>query len=162
MGTHPGRIQRPLVSHSHAGVSPCVFTHPQREGSTLPSLPALGAFADGFGGSLIGGLMYCLVLVYFHPDGLEVACLRVVALSLTFGGFEMWRVRRKRTLKSVRTCMLWTLIASLFVLWALGAVISSTDSSRHKTPPNSNQNGLALRVRSNILARDPQLPHHRV
>ncbi len=147
MGTDASSMQRSLVSHSPAGVSPCVSPHPQREvprRSILQSPPALRAFADGFGGGLFGGLMYCLVLAYFHPDGLEFAWLRVLALSLTFGGFEMWRVTRKRTLRSVRTCVLWILTAGLFVLWALGAVISSTDNSRHETPPHSNQSRLAL------------------
>ncbi|MBK5291600.1 MAG: hypothetical protein JJE04_08000 [Acidobacteriia bacterium] len=102
------------------------------------------AFFDGFEGGLTGGLLYCLILAYFHPAGLASAWPRVLALSLTFGGFEMWRVTRKRTLRSVGTCMLWTLTASMFVLWALGAVISYPDSPRHETPPHFNQSSLAL------------------
>ena len=83
------------------------------------------AFADGFGGGLIGGLIYCLVLAYADPQGLQFVWLRVLALALTFGGFEMWRVTHERTLRRVTICMLWTLAGSLFVSWALGAVVSS-------------------------------------
>ncbi|MDX1981596.1 MAG: hypothetical protein SFV51_15110 [Bryobacteraceae bacterium] len=87
---------------------------------------AVRAFADGFGGGLIGGLIYCLALAYLHPARLESAWLRVAIVSLAFGCFEMWRVTRNRTLRSVRVFMIWTAIAGLFALWALAAV-SSTD-----------------------------------
>lgn len=90
-------MQRPLGSHSQAGVSPRVSTHPRQEvpgRSTVLLCPVLRAFADGFGGGLIGGLMYCLALAYFNPDGVEFAWGRVLALSLTFVGFETWRVTR--------------------------------------------------------------------
>ena len=96
-------MQRPLGSHSQAGVSPRVSTHPRQEvpgRSTVLLCPVLRAFADGFGGGLIGGLMYCLALAYFNPDGVEFAWGRVLALSLTFGGFETWRVTRRRTPKT--------------------------------------------------------------
>ncbi len=139
MGTNPASMQRSLVSQSPGGVPPCVLTHSQPEAprrSTGLSLSALRAFADGFGGGLIGGLIYCLGLAYFHPGGLEFAWPRVLALSLIFGGFEMWRVTRTRTLRSVRIGMLWTLTAGLFVLWALGAVISASETPLRETPPH--------------------------
>jgi len=60
------------------------------------SLPALRNFADGFLGGVMGGLAYWLLLAHFHPDGLEFAWLRILAVSLSFGGFEMWRVARNR------------------------------------------------------------------
>jgi hypothetical protein len=90
------------ASNSEAGVPQYVFTRLKRavlrlskDWSTGP-LPALRAFADGFGSGLIGGLMYWLLLVYIYPNGLEHAWLRVLAVSVSFGGFEMWRVARNR------------------------------------------------------------------
>lgn len=100
-----------------------------------PVVPGLRAFADGFLGGLTGGLLYCLALAYFHPAGLDLAWLRVAAVSLTFGGFEMWRVTCKPTLRSLRTCMLWTLTVSLFGLWALGAITLPAVDSHRDSPP---------------------------
>ena len=60
------------------------------------SLKALRNFADGFLGGLMGGLAYWLLLTHFYPEGLEFAWLRILAVSLSFGGFEMWRVARNR------------------------------------------------------------------
>lgn len=142
MGTSPGSMQRSLVSRSQAGVSPDISTEAPRR-STAPSLPALRAFIDGFGGGLIGGLIYCLGLVYFHLAGIEFAWLRVLVLSLTFGCFEMWRVKRKRTPRSIRIWMLWTFTVSLFVLWALGAVMSSAENYRYENPPHFDQSRFA-------------------
>ncbi len=138
MGTDP----RWLVSHSPAGVSPSVSTDQPREArcrSTVAPIPALRAFADGFGGGLAGGLLYCLVLASFHPAELERAWLRVLALSLVFGGFEIWRVTGHRTLKSATTFMLWTLVATLLLLLALESVISSADTSSRQENPASLQ-----------------------
>ena len=97
--------------------------------------PGLRAFADGFLGGLTGGLLYCLALAYFHPAELDLAWLRVAAVSVTFGGFEMWRVTRKPTLRSLRASMFWTLALSLFGLWALGAIAPPTGETRTDTPP---------------------------
>jgi hypothetical protein len=136
MGTDPGNIQR-----SQMDLSPCISTYPQPEGAsrrlTVLSFPALRAFADGFGGALIGGFMYYLVLAYFHPDALEFAWLRVLAVSLIFGGFEMWRVARRPTLRSIKTCMLWTLTVSLFVLGPLREIIFYADGSPYRAGPSS-------------------------
>jgi predicted lipid-binding transport protein (Tim44 family) len=132
-----GTDRRWFVSHTQAGVSPSVSTHPPREAprrSTVLSVPALRAFADGFGGGLAGGLLYCLVLASFHPAELERAWLRVLALSLVFGGFEIWRVTRNRTLRNATTYMLWTVVAGLLLLLALESVISSADTSRQENP----------------------------
>ena len=60
------------------------------------SLKALRNFADGFLGGLMGGLAYWLLLTHFYPEGLEFAWLRILAVSLSFGGFEMWRAARSR------------------------------------------------------------------
>ncbi len=141
MGTYPDTMQSPLVSLSEADVSPCGSTYRQLWGwrcSIVLPFPALRAFADGLVGSLIGGLVYCLIMAYYHPEGLQIAGLRVLALSLTFGGFEMWRVRRQRTRKSVRRRLLWTLSASMLVFWALGAAFAdtSTNDFRQGTRPH--------------------------
>ncbi len=139
MGTDRGGM-RSWMSHAQAGVSPWVSTHPQGElprRSTVLSFPALHAFADGFWGGLIGGLVYCLVLAYFDPDDLEIAWLRVLALALTFGAFEMWRVIRKRTLRSAMTSLLVILTASLLVLSVLGAVFAVKESAPALKPLNS-------------------------
>ncbi len=146
METGPHNICQSLASQWTAETSESGST--QRHGRsprrlTAPSLTVLGAFAGGFIGGLIGGLAYCLALAYFHPDGLKFAWLRVLVLSLTFGGFEMWRVTRQRSLMSARSCLLWTLLASLFVLWALGTAISITDSLRQERAPRFIQSGLA-------------------
>jgi hypothetical protein len=95
----------------------------------------LRAFADGFVGSLAGGLVYCLILAYYGSQDLQIAGMRVLALSLTFGGFEMWRVRRIRTRRDVTRCMLYTLSASLFVFWALGAASAGAGSLPKKSDP---------------------------
>jgi hypothetical protein len=42
----------------------------------------------------MGGLVYWLLLAHLHPEGLGFAWLRILAVSLSFGGFEMWRVAR--------------------------------------------------------------------
>jgi len=60
------------------------------------SLKALHSFSDGFLGGLTGGFLYWLILAGVHPEGLESAWLRILAISLSFGGFEMWRVARNR------------------------------------------------------------------
>lgn len=89
-------------------------------------LPALRAYADGFVSSLIGGLLYCAVLVYFQPEALGSAWWRVGTLSLVCGGVEMWRVSRRRTLRGRGAWVLWALTAGLFTLWALGATVAAS------------------------------------
>ena len=42
----------------------------------------------------MGGLVYWLLLAHVHPDGLDSAWLRILAVSLCFGGFEVWRAAR--------------------------------------------------------------------
>jgi predicted lipid-binding transport protein (Tim44 family) len=101
----------------------------------VPPLPALRAFADGFVGSLAGGLVYCMILAYFSSQDLQIAGLRVLALSLTFGGFEMWRVRRMRSRQDLTRGMLFTLSASLLVFWALGAASAGAESLPKKSDP---------------------------
>jgi hypothetical protein len=110
--------------------------------------PALRAFADGFVGSLAGGFVYCMILAYYGSHDLEIAVMRVLALSLTFGGFEGWRVSRQRTMKHVRKCLLWTLTASLLLFWAMGSTFSGvpTREFRQETPPD------LLRVRLDPIA----------
>ena len=110
---------------------------PQRR--TFARGPELRAFSDGFLGSLAGGLVYCLAIGFFQPASIDFALPRLLALSLIFGGFELWRVSRKRTLRNVRTHLLWTCIASLFALLAFGALRPSANGSRHEPerPPGS-------------------------
>jgi predicted lipid-binding transport protein (Tim44 family) len=100
--------------------------------NSLIPLSALRAFADGFGGGLVGGLMYCLVLAYFQPAELALAPLRVAALALTFGGFEVWRVTRKPTHRRLTTLALWAVPASLLLLWVVGSLVFSVESSSSK------------------------------
>lgn len=98
---------------------------------------AVRAFADGFGGGLIGGLIYCLALAYLYPARLESAWLRVAIVSLAFGCFELWRVTRNRTLRSVRVFMIWTAIGGLFALWALAAVSSADERPEQPIRPRA-------------------------
>jgi predicted lipid-binding transport protein (Tim44 family) len=126
---------------------PIICTDPRREAwrrSALLCLPKLRAFAGGFAGGLLGGVVYCLILAHFHSQVLGFAWLSVLALSMTFGGFEMWRVARKRKPNTVITCMLWTLAASIVMLWALGAAIPSTNKSSYGTTRHFEQARLWL------------------
>lgn len=106
---------------------------PQRSVMAL-STPALRAFGDGFGGALGGGLAYWLILTRFGRTGLDDAWVRIVILALVCGGFEMWRVARNRTSKSVVKSIFWTVTATLFLLWALEAATSPVDNSRQGAP----------------------------
>jgi hypothetical protein len=103
----------------------------------VPQPPALRAFADGFVGSLAGGLVYCMILAYCNSPDLQIAGLRVLALSLTLGAFEMWRAGAQRPRRTVARCMFWTLGASLFVFWAVGVAYSNepTNDFDLNTPP---------------------------
>jgi len=85
-------------------------------------LATLRAFADGFGSSLLGGLVYCLLLVYCRPGDLIFAWPGVIVLAMTFGGFEMWRIAPRRTPGRRAALVLWAVFASLFVVWAVKAV----------------------------------------
>jgi hypothetical protein len=126
MGTHPDILMRRPASQSESGVSPRASTHsrllmPPR---TPPaSLPCPREFVGGLAGSRIGRLMDCLILAHFPPHRLGLAVLRVHALSLTFVGFEMWRVRRRRGSGALTGPVLWTLSASMQVFWAARADI---------------------------------------
>jgi len=90
-------------------------------------LPALRAYADGFVSSLIGGLIYCLILARFHPAALDSAWWRVLAGALACGCIELWRVSRRRQLRGHGAWVLWALTVSLFAIWAAGAVIATRD-----------------------------------
>lgn len=81
-----------------------------------------GAFANGFLGGLLGGAFYCLAVAYLQPGGLKLAALRVLALALTFAGFEVWRMRRPRTFRDLKSALIWTLLAIFVVFWVLGLV----------------------------------------
>ena len=129
LGTCPDAMRSPTVSGPEADAPLDVSMHPRRETAQLATAlypPALRAFADGFVGSLAGGLVYCMILACCHSQHLQIAGLRVLALSLTFGGFEMWRVRQKRTAGSLKKCALLTLSASMILFWALGASLPGT------------------------------------
>jgi len=111
-----------------------------RDDSHIPAAlhsPALRGFADGFVGSLAGGLVYCMILAYYNSQDLHIAGLRVLALSLALGGFEMWRAGAQRPRRTVGRCMFWTLGASLFMFWAVGVAYSNepTNDFHLNTPP---------------------------
>lgn len=141
LGTCPDAMRSPTVSGSEAGVSLGVSIHPMREASHLSAAlhsPGTRGFVNGFVGSLVGGIVYCLILAYYHSQDLQIAGLRVLALSLTFGGFEMWRVRRQRTAESLNKCVFGTLAASMVLFWAIGAAFADTarrDSLQEARPP---------------------------
>lgn len=59
-------------------------------------VPLFRSFACGFTGGLMGGAVYWLLLSYADPGGLDFAWLRILAVSLSFGAVEVWRVARKR------------------------------------------------------------------
>ena len=144
MGTHPESLRHTQVSLSQWSVSPCASKfsrHVVPPRATLASTPALLAFLVGFFGSLVGGFAYCLILAFLQPNGLQVAVLRVLALSLTFGFFESWRVGRQRGPGALTGPALWTLGASLLVFWALGAAFSTEPSKwfRPDSPPHIRQ-----------------------
>lgn len=65
-------------------------------GAHVSSRSAARAFLDGFSSSIVGGLLYCVVLANWNPVELNSAWQQVLALSLAFGGFETWRATRKR------------------------------------------------------------------
>ncbi len=104
---------------------------PPRPAAMSPS--AWRAFADGFGGGLIAGFLYCSLVAYSDPDGLPLAWMRVLVLSTIFGGFEIWRVAQERTRRSIRMYALRILVVSLFALWAVGALFSPANSAHHET-----------------------------
>ena len=144
-------VQRVLgcaLRHSHRDTRILLNTYsrvwelPRR--LTVPPIPALHAFAEGFCGGLTGGVVYCVVLACFQIDRLDLACLRALALSLVFGGGEMWRISRGRTLKRDGTCLLCTLAVSMLVLWGLGAALAGTERTRHEAPRPSDYSRLAL------------------
>lgn len=100
----------------------------------LSSRPALRAFADGFGGAFAGGLLYCLALAYFGAGGIVTVWLRVLAVSLAFGAFEVWRVSRKPAPRTVRAGMLLTLALSLCLIWLLGAADFAAEAAAVEAP----------------------------
>lgn len=84
--------------------------------------------ADGFLGGLLGGAFYLLAIACFQPGGLKLAALRVLALSLTLAGFEVWRTRRTRTFRDLKRALTWTLLASLVVFMALGMLVPPAEA----------------------------------
>jgi hypothetical protein len=146
MAADSGNCERSRVSHPQATVSPYACSssvHRESESrSVIFSLPALRGFSDGFVGGLIGGGVYCLIVVWLQAEELVLACLRVVVLSLVFGGFEMWRVTRGRTLKSARKILGWTLAAGMLLLWGLGMAGPKAERP-DATPPTQAPSPLA-------------------
>ncbi len=109
---------------------------------TVRSRSVWRAFGDGFGGGLIAGFLYCCLMACCDPAGLPLAGMRVLALSLIFGGFEIWRVTQSPTPGRLRRCALWTFVASLLALWALGVFISTAPGVYRETPAFLNRVGL--------------------
>lgn len=140
-----GNLGCSRLSPPPAAMSPHVCTSACGEPAVRPAIlsrRALRGFSDGFVGGLIGGGVCCLVLVWFQTDELVLVYLRVVALSLVFGGFEMWRVTHGRTLKSARKNLGWTLLASVLLLWGLGMAVRKAERS-HPAPPHEKPGPLA-------------------
>jgi hypothetical protein len=54
----------------------------------------LKGFVDGFGGGIVGGVAYWLIVIVCQ-GGAEFPWFRVLAISLAFGCFEAWRVDRR-------------------------------------------------------------------
>ena len=149
MATGPSAMNQLPASQSPAVASSGVPISAQSQGNTprhcvVAPLTAWRGFSDGFVGGLIGGLIYCLALAWSETGGLELACLRALALSLILGGFEMWRVTRGRRSKRVIACLLCTLAASGLVFWALGVVLPAKERSRPETPPQITHSRLAF------------------
>jgi hypothetical protein len=82
----------------------------------------LRAFADGFGSSLLGGAVYCALLMCYRPAELTFAWPGVIVLSMTFGSFEMWRITPRRAPGKRAALVLWAVLASVFLLWAVRGV----------------------------------------
>ena len=80
---------------------------------------AFRAFADGFGGGLVGGLVYAALQTYFQLGGFDYSWLSILALALSFGTFEMLRVSRDWTFRSCRTLLLCFVATSFFLLLVL-------------------------------------------
>jgi hypothetical protein len=114
--------RRILVSYSHVEVDDFPLLPRSLPLSTL--LRAARAFADGFLSSLVGGLVYCLILVFYYPGELGLGWFRVLVLSGTFGCVEMWRVMRRRTFRDMKAGLLWAFTANVFMWWALGVSLS--------------------------------------
>lgn len=86
--------------------------------SPLP-FTALRGFADGFGGGLIGGLLYYPLQTSLQLGGFAYSWLSIFALALSFGTFEMLRVGQHRTFWSSRTLLLCCVATSFFLLLVL-------------------------------------------
>lgn len=140
-------LRRMSMAPSNPALSPEISTHPQRDPqsiSTVFRFAAARAFADGFCGGILGGLLCCIALSYLYPAGLDQAWMRVLTISLTLGGFETWRVMRRPTGRSVRICLIWTLSACLVLLWGIEAAVSAADGLCRVTPPRSRQGPVVL------------------
>jgi hypothetical protein len=101
------------------------------------STASVRALADGFLGGLLGGAFFCLAVACFHPDGLQLAVLRALALSLALAGFEGWRKRRPRTFRDLRSALIWTLLASFVVFWVLGLVAPPLEAINATPQPHA-------------------------
>lgn len=124
MATEQVGMQGSMTAPSHAGSTPHAGAHSRQDSPRISTVSALRAFADGFGGVLAGGLLYCLVLGYFHSEELALASMRVLLLALVVGGFEAWRVTRMRTLRSVRVNIAGIMIATMLAWAAMGTVLN--------------------------------------
>ncbi len=157
-------LRRAPKAQSNPAFSPMISTYPQTDPSRISTVfffSALRAFADGFSGGILAGLLYCIALSYFYPAGLDRAWMRVLAISLTFGGFETWRVMRRRTLGSVRTCLIGTLALCLLLLWGIDAV--ATLRIRRLPPPRTPEGEVVFAtghpLTGDISSTDPPPSH---
>lgn len=81
--------------------------------------PALDAFADGFAGGILGGVGYLLFHSYFHLGGFEYSGWTLLALALTLGSFECWRLSQNRRFWNLNTLAICIISAGILVLWSL-------------------------------------------
>ena len=137
--------RRILVSYSHGEVGQLPLPSRFRPKTSLAQ--AIRAFADGFVSSLIGGLVYCLILLFYYPSELGLGWFRVLVLCATFGCIEMWRVTRRRTFRDMKAGLLWAFTANLVMWWVLGVSMTippngpSTGPSLNHGGPGAGKNG---------------------
>jgi hypothetical protein len=67
----------------------------RRRTPAMAGLRRLKAFADGFGGAVIGGVVYWVLVDNLVRGVPDFPWLKVLALAAACGSFELWRVSRQ-------------------------------------------------------------------
>ena len=96
--------------------------------------PALDAFADGFAGGILGGVTYLLFHSYFHLGGFEYSGWTLLALALTLGAFESWRMSQNRGFWNVKNFAICVLTAGILMLWSLADQSNFSEDSLPGSP----------------------------